>query len=447
MSLARRQFFTRAAAWLSAGAAAACGGAPRSGREAAHLLGLDRSTALGPRGSGGDVWADVRAQFDLHPDYIHLDALYISSHPRVVREAIDTFRHGLDRMPVLYLARENRERQQAACEAAAHYLGVEADDIALTDSTTTGIGLMYNAMRLRPGDEILTTDEDYFVTHESLRNAAARSGATVRQIPLYDDSAGATIEQIVERIASEIRPATRVLSLTWVHSSTGMKLPVEAIAAEARRRAADPDALYIGLDGVHGFGIEDVRLADLGVDFFAAGCHKWLFGPRGTGVLWARPHAWAFLRPIIPSFLDDEVWSAWMRDEDVSGPTTAIRMTPGGFKAFEHLWALPAAFALHEAIGRDRVEARTHALNRQLKDGLAALPDVRVVTPMSETLSSGLVCVDIDGLSAERAVARLRERRIIATVTPYARRLVRFATSIRNTPEEIGATIEAVAEL
>ena len=440
MSLARRDFFARTAGWLAAGSALGCGRGSGGEPVAAGVA------AVGPAG-GEPRWDDVRAEFDLDPDYVHLGALYISSHPRRVREAIDRFRRALDRMPVVYLARENRERQRAAREAAAAYLGVQASDVALTESTTMGLALLYHGMRLSAGDEILTTDEDYFVTHEAVRTAAARSGASVRQIPLYADSARASADQIVDRIVREIRPATRVLALTWVHSSTGMKLPIGAIAAEVRRRVPDRDRLYLCVDGVHGFGIEDVRLPDLDVDFFAAGCHKWLFGPRGTGVLWGRSQAWAFLRPVIPSFIDDEAWRAWKDDDEVTGPTSADRMMPGGFKAFEHQWALPAAFGLHDRIGRAHVEARTHALNRQLKEGLVRRRGVRLATPMADSLSSGLVCVELDGLSADRAVARLRDRRIVATVTPYARRLLRFAASIRNTPEEIDHVIEAVSRL
>jgi isopenicillin-N epimerase len=446
MAIARRQFLLSAAGLVSAGMAApGCGDTPGASRSP---VGAVEPTVPPIRlAKGDDTWADVRAQFDLDPDYIHMSALYISSHPRPVREQIDTFRQGIDRMPVVYLNSENRQRQRAVRTAAARYLGGDADDIALTDSTTMGIGMMYNGMRIEAGEEILTTDEDYYVTHEAVRTTVARYDATMRQIPLYEDSAQATVDEIVERIASEIRPHTRVLALTWVHSSTGMKLPIREIAAEARRRARNRDDLFICVDGVHGFGVEDAKLPDLDIDFFAAGCHKWLFGPRGTGLLWGRPRGWSFLKPIIPSFVDDEVWGAWLSNGDVTSPTTAERMTPGGFKAFEHQWAVASAFAFHDSIGRSRVASRTHELNRRLKEGLADMNHVQLATPMSDDLSAGLVCLNVRGMNASTAVRRIRERRVIATVTPYARRLVRFAPSIRNTPEEVDLALDAVRRL
>jgi isopenicillin-N epimerase len=113
----------------------------------------------------------------------------------------------IDASPVLTLQRHNRSRQAAAREAATRYLGVAANEIALTDSTTMGVGLIYNGLRLRAGQELLTTTEqDYFVTHEALRQAALRTGASVRRLNLYDDTAGT---------APVRSPSTR----SWRHSA------------------------------------------------------------------------------------------------------------------------------------------------------------------------------------------------------------------------------------
>jgi selenocysteine lyase/cysteine desulfurase len=87
-----------------------------------------------------------------------------------------------------------------------------------------------------------------------------------------------------------------VLALTWVHSSTGLKLPLRRIADALNRINADRDerdSVIFCVDGVHGFGIEDVTLADLGCDFLMAGCHKWLFrAPRGTGIVAGTKRGW-----------------------------------------------------------------------------------------------------------------------------------------------------------
>jgi selenocysteine lyase/cysteine desulfurase len=145
--------------------------------------------------------------------------------------------------------------------------------------------------------------------------------------------------------------------------------------------------------------------------------------------------------------MDDEVRNAWMLDRKPPEHTTARSMTPGGFKAFEHQWAMAEAFRFHLEIGKDRIAHRTHELNRQLKDGLAGMSHVKLYTPRDENLSCGIVCFDVDGLSAREVVSRLRQRRIIATTTPYAQSHARVSPSIRNSPEEIDIAIREIRTL
>ncbi|MBM4439789.1 MAG: aminotransferase class V-fold PLP-dependent enzyme [Candidatus Rokubacteria bacterium] len=442
----RRQFLHRTLAIACATTAGACGSPSSAGNGHAPSPAAESLRAL----RGTPDWETVRAQFDLDHDVVQLGALYIASHPAPVREAIGRYRRELDRNPVTYLDAENRRRRAATLAAAARYLDADAGDIALTDSTTMGLGLVYNGLRLRRGQEILTTEHDYFATHEAVRVAAARTGAARRRVRLFPDAATVSADAVVDAARRALAPRTRVLGITWVHSSTGVKLPVARIAAavaDANRGRDDDDRVLLVVDGVHGFGVEDVTADGLGADFLVAGCHKWLFGPRGTGLVWGRPGAWSATRPTIPSFIDDATWLAWLHDREPRSPATAARMTPGGFQPFEHQWAMREAFELHLAIGKARVAERTHALARQLKEGLAGMAHVTLRTPMADDLSAGIVCFDVDGRSAHAAVQALRDRGIVATVTPYAELHVRMAPSIYNTPDDVDRALRAVRAL
>ena len=416
MGLDRRQLL--AAAGLAAGAAALGRG--------------EAAAALDPRS-----WDSVRAQFALDPRLVQLTAFLLAPHPRPVREAIERHRRALDADPVGYLhAQEGRLTARVRAQAGA-YLGVAGDTLALTDSTTMGLGLLYRGLRLSARDEVLTTEHDFYATHEALR----LRGARVRRLRLYDDPARASGEEIVSRLRRAVGPRTRVVALTWVHSSTGVKLPLRAI------RSALPERVLLCVDGVHGFGVEDAGPAELGADAFASGCHKWLYGPRGTGLLWTSPRLRSLLRPVVPSFEDGESYGAWLAGRAPSGPPTGARLTPGGFHSFEHRWALADAFAFQRALGRARVAARVHALAARLKDGLAEQRRVRLLTPPAAALSSGLVVFDVEGLPADEAVARLARRGIVASVTPYALRAVRLGPGIVNTPAEIDRAVRDVAAL
>ena len=413
------------------------------------VAGACRSKRSAPMGSA-DEWDRVREQFNLSPDQIELSALFIASHPKPVRDVIERYRLKLDENPTFYLRERLNGHENDVLEAAADYLGANATDIALTDSTTMGLGIVYNGLKLLPGQQIITTMHGYYATHESLRLAAERSGAQIREIQLYQQEQTVTADEIVTNITSAIAPETRVLALTWVHSSTGLKLPLRRIAdalEQVNAKRDEQQKVLMCVDGVHGFGVEDVEMKETGCDFFMAGCHKWLFGPRGTGIIWGNERAWAAVSPIIPTFMDDEVRNAWMRGDEPSDRTTARRMTPGGFKAFEHQWAMAEAFKFHRDIGKDKIAARTHELNRQFKEGLAGMSHVKLYTPRGENLSSGIVCFDINGMSPREVVGRLRQRNIVTTPTPYADSHARVSPSIRNSPQEIDTALGEIRAL
>ncbi|MEU1964789.1 aminotransferase class V-fold PLP-dependent enzyme [Micromonospora sediminicola] len=149
-----------------------------------------------------------------------------------------------------------------------------------------GLGLVYSAIRLRPGEEVLTTEHDFYATHEALRLRADRDGVTVRRARLYRDPATTGVDEMVAGLAAALTPRTRVVALTWVHSGTGVKLPIRRLAEVVRERS--PEALLC-VDGVHGFGADASTPEQLGCDVLVSGCHKWLLGPRGTGLVWATP--------------------------------------------------------------------------------------------------------------------------------------------------------------
>jgi len=397
------------------------------GLAAAGVGGLEEISAA-PRTDAALGWDDVRAQFRLSRSLIHMGGLYLASHPGAVRRAIERHRRGLDQDPVGYLHRNGDSLEADVLRAAGSYLGARPLDIALTDSTTMGLGLLYGGLSLRSGDEVVTTTHDFYATHEALRLAAERGGATVRRVALYRDPARATEEEIVGNLARAVGPNARVVALTWVHSSTGMKLPLRRIVHSLPRRGS----LLICVDGVHGLGVENESVDSLGADFLVSGCHKWLFGPRGTGLVWGRAAAWPSARPTIPAF---------------SGGSPARDFTPGGFHSFEHRWALAEAFRLHGRIGKARVASRIHALNRRLKDGLASMPHVTLLTPRSEALSAGIVVFDVARLSPNAVVSALARRRIVATVTPYTPSHPRLAPGLLNTPGEVDRVLAAVRAL
>ena len=167
---------------LVAGGAAAVGaavGAAAVGAALAQDGGAPGAAAPAPA-FDPTSWTSVRAQFALNPDVYNFTTFVFASHPAAVRDAINRHRAGLDADPYDYLGRNEFALDKAVVTAAARYLATDAGQIAFTDSTTMGLGLLYSGLRLAPGDEVLTTEHDFYSTHESLRlrgvATAPRSG-------------------------------------------------------------------------------------------------------------------------------------------------------------------------------------------------------------------------------------------------------------------------------
>ncbi len=192
------------------------------------------SITVSQLGANAAEWQSVRAEFSLDPRYIHMAGLLLTSHPAPVQGAIAQYRQALDENPALYVEENNATLEAQARQSAADYLGVTPSEVALTYSTTMGTALVINGLRIRPDQEMLTTEFDYYSTHESLRYKANRTGASVRKIPLYRDIQTVTEDEMVETLINTIRPETRLVTATWVHSSTGLKVPVRRIGDRLR---------------------------------------------------------------------------------------------------------------------------------------------------------------------------------------------------------------------
>lgn len=428
----RRQFLTTAAG----GGVAALGASYASATQGQPV----------PLPSRDWSWAQVKREFDIAPNIVQMSSFYLASHPRLVREAIDRHRRGLDQDSHSYIEQNVGPLERAIRAQASEYLGVSGDELAFTDSTTMGLGLVYSGMKLKPGQEILTDTRDHIVTALSTGFAAERTGATVRQVPLYADPSKVSVDEVVGNVRNNLRDSTRLLAVTWVHSGTGVKMPIAAIAeaVRAHNRGKAPDQrTLLSVDGVHGLGIENVTLPELGPDFFVAGTHKWLTGPRGTGLVWAKSDAWPMVQPTIPTF--DPMWRTGPVDQM---PLAGVN-TPGGFHSFEHRWAVTQAFEFHRAIGKARIAARIHDLNSMAKAAMAKMPKVRLHTPMSPDLSAGIIAFEVAGLTPGQVVDKLHHQGIIASVTPgfYNPSLARVAPSMLTVEEDVDRTVRAIGAL
>ncbi|WP_294736479.1 aminotransferase class V-fold PLP-dependent enzyme [uncultured Pseudomonas sp.] len=378
----------------------------------------------------GDSWAGLRQLFTQDPDYLHFSNFLVTSHPKPVRDAIDRYRAQIDRNPGLAMdwdLQETWKREGQVREWAGRYLNAKPGQIALTGSTSEGLAMIYGGIQVRPDQEILTTVHEHYATEYSLDFRVRKQGTQVRKIKLFEDANRVSVDEVLGSIKRNIRPNTRVLGMTWVQSGSGVKLPIGEIGTlvdEHNRNRDDKDRILYVVDGVHGFGVENLDFPDMHCDFFIAGTHKWMFGPRGTGIVCARSEQNSYVTPMVPTFSEDNNF--------------ATIMTPGGYHAFEHRWAADEAFKLHLQLGKAQVQARIHQLNDELKSQLLAHSQIELVTPRSPELSAGFTFFRVKGQdSGEVAAHMMKNRVVIDAVDRDVGPVVRTSPGLLNTSTEI----------
>ena len=384
-------------------------------------------------------WQALRQQFDLDPAYLHFCNFLLASHPRVVTEAIARFRTRLDQNPgeMVDWDREELWGYENQVRAwAGRYFAVQPGQVALTGSTTEGLSMIYGGLQVAPGKEILVSAHEHYSTNTRLDYRERLMSTKVRRVALFKDPHQVSVDEILGNIRQAIRPETRVLGMTWVQSGSGVKLPIREVGElvnQLNQQRDEQDRIIYVVDGVHGFGIEDVTFADFNCDYFIAGTHKWLFGPRGTGVIIAR-HAkpQPYLVPSLPTF--------------TKGENFGTLMTPGGYHAFDHRLALGKAFELHLQLGKADVQARVHQLNDYLKQRLAEHPKVQLVTPRSSQLSAGFTFFRVEGRDCDAVARHLMANKVISdAVDRDVGPVVRLAPSLLNDEAEIDRLMAILA--
>jgi isopenicillin-N epimerase len=387
-------------------------------------------------------WAAVRSQFRLRPDWAFFASMVFASHPLDVRRAVRAYSGLLDRDGFARYPRLARDRRKAALEGLQRYFDVKVGCGALTHSTTVGLGQVIAGLKMREDQEILTSSVEHPAAVETIQFRTDRHGSRWRAFDLVKPGQAVRADVIVNNVSAAIHASTRALVLAWVYSSDGLKLPIARIAEvvrSANSQRSEDDRLILVVDGVHGFGHEDTTFPELGCDFLVAGLHKTFCGPRGTAVICGTDIGWNAVVPLASPLSGAN-----------DGP--ADRHWPGGIRNFDHWWAVADAFDLHlDVLGKSAVASRVANLAGSFKRRAARLPKVRVVTPIKRELSSGIVCLDVDGYDAADVVNELRAAGVVATESAPDHRLgrthVRFGVSFLNRPADIARACRALSVL
>ncbi len=214
--------------------------------------------------------------------------------PAPIQAVQQQLRDRIERQPVQFFVRDLEGLLDEARASLAAFLGADASDIALVPSATAGVNAVLRSLKLKSGDELLTTNHEYNACRNVLEFVAQRTGATVvvAEIPFPLDSS----QQAAAVILDEVTPRTRLALLDHITSQSALILPIEVLTTAL----AELD-IPVLVDGAHAPGMVPVDLNKLGAAYYTGNCHKWLCAPKGSGFLHVNRDYQASVRPAIIS--------------------------------------------------------------------------------------------------------------------------------------------------
>jgi len=365
-----------------------------------------------------------RSDLLLAPDLVHMQTGGVGAMPRPVFEAMQAALLDVETDPARETYGPGMSHLEKVRAKAAQLVNCTADEIILTTSATAAMFLIAQGLKFTHGDHVLTTDHEHPGGRLGWDWAARRFHIEVDAIPIAPDETDA--QAIVERFADRILPRTRVISISHVLFTTGVKLPVAELCALAREHGCKAV-----VDGAQGPGAMRVDVKALGCHAYAASGHKWLMGPKGTGFLYL--------------------------SEDISGALDALPLADGrspgsnstGIVNIGGLRGMGAAIDYIETLGPARIAEHNAALRRELHAELSRMNQVHIPAPAEGPMTSANLAFCLPETADIHAIRRnlVRQHKIyIRTVELAGFTGLRASLHAYNGSEDVQRLVAALRD-
>ena len=342
------------------------------------------------------LWSVVQAAFDVDRSIVNLNNGGMSPSPRLVQEAMRRDLAHANETPAYAMWEVLEPEVEAVRAGVAALFGCETEEIAITRNACEALETCLFGFDLRPGDEVVTTNQDYPRTLAALRQRERREGIVVRALsfPVPPSSPA----ELVDLFRRALTPRTRVILVSHMTYLTGQVFPVAEICRLGREAGVE-----VVVDGAHALAQLPFRRDDLGCDYYGGTLHKWVMAPHGTGFLYVRREKIGRLWPLMAA--TPEVKAEDIRKFEQIGTHPAANHN-----------AVAEALAFHGVLGTARKSARLRRLRDRWARPLGSHPRVRLLTDLDPSMSCGLGTFTVEGMSPEALAEALWSRRRILVV-------------------------------
>lgn len=366
-------------------------------------------------------------QFPLRDGLIYLNHAAVGVWPRRTAEAVKAFadenmRQGAADYPVwMKTERELRGRLARLVNAAG------TDDIALLKNTSEGLSLIAYGLAWQPGENIVTTDQE-FPSNRIVWESLQERGVALRKADISGaDPEGAIIELIDEK--------TRLLTVSSVQFGTGLRLNLKCLGEACRARG-----VLFCVDAIQSLGALCFDAPVVHADFVVADGHKWMLGPEGLALFYSTPQARDALR------LSQYGWHMVeaMGDFDRAdwAPARSARRFEPGSPNMPGIYALNASLSVLEEQGMAEVERQVLSLARMAMEVVSRDPQLELLTPAEPGRHGGIVTFRCRRLDREGHQALWRTLMKSGVICAARDGGIRFSPHFYNSEENIATAFD-----
>jgi len=378
-------------------------------------------------------WREIQLAFKLDRSLINLNNGFTAPMPRVAIESVFRYMDMINMLPVHYQGMV-AGNVQTIRRRMANEFGCDPEEMALTRGASESLQIVQNGIDLKPGDEVVTTEQDYPRMLTTWDQRMRRDGIKVTRLQF---PVPATQDFLFNMFEKAVSPKTKVFHFTHITNLTAQLFPVQRLSRLARSKG-----IVTIVDGAHALGHFPFKLRDLECDAYGVSLHKWLLAPLGNGCLYVR-------KDMIPRFWPLQA-APEQQDNDI--------------RKFEsigtHPWAIRAALgeslAFHQAIGAERKAARLRCLTLRWANALKVHPRIKILSELSEPAQCwGVAAVNIEGIDVRNLAKFLMDKYRIIVVplvggappnSVFDYQALRVSPNVYTTLEEIDTFVEAMEE-
>ena len=356
-----------------------------------------------------DYWAVIQQAFSVTRGIVNLNNGGVSPSPRIVTEAFVRYTWQQEDATAYTMWQILEPQSETVRTGLAEVFGCDAEEIAITRGASESLEILLMGMDFKSGDEILTSTQDYPRMLTTLKQRELREGLKLNliKIPIAPNN----VDDIATAFERAVTPKTKLILVSHQINLTGQILPVRKICEMARVRGIETI-----VDGAHSFAQFDFKRDDLQCDYFGTSLHKWIYAPKGTGMLYVKKDKIAKVWALMAS--EDKNKNDIRKFEEIGTHSAAMRL------------AIGEAILFHNAIGGKRKEERLRYLSRYWMNRLKDVPKVGFNTSFDPKQSCAIANFKIDGIDPVAIGSYLMAKHKIFT-TPIVHEEF---TGIRITP-------------